>query len=66
MNLPNIFGIITLMITSSRYVSCLEREMTIQVNAKERECFFERIGEIRETFRELISHKLVCRTKFHH
>lgn len=45
MNLPNIFAIITLLITSSRDVLCLEREMTVQVNAKERECFFERVGE---------------------
>lgn len=39
----NILAIITLIISTAYQVRCLEREMTIQVNAKERECFYERV-----------------------
>lgn len=40
---PNIFVILTLIATTAHRSQCLEREMTIQVNAKERECFYERV-----------------------
>jgi len=39
----NLFAVITLVAASLQFSSCLEREMTIHVNAKERECFFEKI-----------------------
>lgn len=39
----NIFSITTLLITIAHQAIGLEREMTIQVNAKERECFYERV-----------------------
>lgn len=42
---PNIFIIFTLMVASLHHIEGLEREMTIQVNAKERECFYEKIRE---------------------
>ena len=41
----NFIAVITLIVASSHFSSCLEREMTIHVNAKERECFYEKIGE---------------------
>lgn len=44
----NQIAIITLIAASLHRASCLEREMTIHVNAKERECFFEKIGESKD------------------
>lgn len=43
--LPKIIAIVTLIVMSTHYAMCMEREMTIQVNAKERECFYEKVPE---------------------
>lgn len=34
-----------LIIASLHLASCMEREMTVQVNPKERECFYENLGK---------------------
>lgn len=36
---------------------CLDREMTVQVNPKEMECYFEQLGKmrLRSCFRKLIA-----------
>lgn len=45
MILWNLLVVITFIVANINISSCLEREMTIHINAKERECFFEKIGE---------------------
>lgn len=44
-------------VASLNSVQCLDREMTVQVNPKEMECYFEQLGKIRlaSLFRKFIA-----------
>jgi hypothetical protein len=45
MHYPNILFVQFLIVLVVNHASSLEREMTIQIQAKEKECFFEKLSQ---------------------